>query len=172
LLADVRAAVVDRLFRVVWRFDMRWYQSVGVLLGAALLTGGEAHGDEPGKKVPVVVTARGFRSTKGQALVALYSSKDGWLKLDRAVKVIKAKIDGDKLTVTLPEISTGVYAVSVTHDENSNGKLDMRWFPFPWPDEGAGVSNDATATIGPPSYNDARFTLGDNGANISLKIRY
>jgi hypothetical protein len=34
------------------------------------------------------------------------------------------------------------------------------------------VSNDATATFGPPSYGDARLAIGDKGGVVALKIRY
>jgi len=122
--------------------------------------------------VPIIVTARGFKGTRGQAIVAVYNSEGTWLKLDKATRLIKTKIEKSELQVKIPDLPQGVYAVSVIHDENMNGKLDMHWFPIPGPDEGAGVSNDATATIGPPSYNDSRFKLLERGASINLNIRY
>ena len=107
-----------------------------------------------------------------QAIVAVYSSKDAWLKVDRAVQVRKVKISGKKVDVTFNGLAPGAYAVSVVHDENENGKLDIRYFPYPRPEEGAGVSNDATATIGPPSWSDSTFRLTDKGGGIRIKVRY
>lgn len=128
--------------------------------------------DDPPKPVNLQVTATDFKNTKGQAIFALYDSKGAWLKLEKALRVVKVPISGGSVDFTFKDVPAGVYAVSVIHDENSNGKLDMHWFPVPGPDEGAGVSNDATATIGPPSYNDSKFRLTDAGGRIRLKIRY
>jgi uncharacterized protein (DUF2141 family) len=50
------------------------------------------------------------------------------------------------------------YAIAVTHDRNGNDKLDMRWFPFPKPKEGAGVSRNHVR-MGKPRYDQARFAL-------------
>jgi uncharacterized protein (DUF2141 family) len=86
--------------------------------------------------------------------------------------VVKLKIDGKTTETTFRDVPPGVYGVSVIHDENSNGKLDMKWFPVPGPAEGAGVSNDAQATIGAPSYDDAKVRVGDKGADIKIRIRY
>ncbi len=145
--------------------------TLGTAVGAAV---GEARAEAPPRPgtVAITVTANGFRNTNGQAIVAIYDTKDSWLKLDKALRKFPLKITGGTLTTTISEMPPGIYAVSVIHDENSNGKLDMHWLPIPGPDEGAGVSNDATATFGPPSYGDARLQIGDKGGVVTLKIRY
>lgn len=153
---------------------MRWLHSAGLLLGTALFalaSSGDATAQTSGK-AQLVVKANGFKGTKGRAIFAVFNTKDSWLKLEKSVKVQKLKIDGGTVTATFADLPAGNYAVSVIHDENSNGKLDMHWLPVPGPDEGAGVSNDASATIGPPSYGDALFKLNEGGGVISLKMRY
>ena len=54
------------------------------------------------------------------------------------------------------DVAPGDYAVSVFHDENSNGKLDRNFMGMP--KEGVGKSNDAAGHFGPPKYDDARFS--------------
>jgi len=131
---------------------------------------GVAHAD--GAKIRIVVRATAFKGTKGRAIVALYNSSDSWLKLDRALRVTKVPIGGETLDVTFEGMDPGVYGVSVIHDENENGKLDMRYFPIPGPVEGAGVSRDATATFGPPSWNDSKIRIGDVGGLVAVRVRY
>jgi uncharacterized protein (DUF2141 family) len=123
-------------------------------------------------RVSLVIEALDFKGSKGRALIAVYDSSDTWLKPPRALKLVTTPITGSKISVTIGDLPPGVYAVSVIHDENTNNKLDMHWFPVPGPDEGAGVSNDATATFGPPSFKDARFRLSDKGGLITLHVRY
>lgn len=131
---------------------------------------GVAHAE--GAKIRIVVRATAFKGTKGQAIVALYNSSDSWLKLDRALRITRVPVASDSLDVTFEGMEPGVYGVSVIHDENVNGKLDMRYFPIPGPVEGAGVSRDATATFGPPSWNDSKIRIGDVGGLVALRIRY
>jgi len=131
---------------------------------------GVAHAD--GGKIRIVVRATAFKGTKGQAIVALYNSSDSWLKLDRALRVSKVPIGADSLDVTFEGMEPGVYGVSVIHDENVNGKLDMRYFPIPGPVEGAGVSRDATATFGPPSWNDSKIRIAEVGGLVAVRVRY
>jgi uncharacterized protein (DUF2141 family) len=141
------------------------------LFGVAMLTLALSSQAESAK-MRIVVRANAFKGTKGQALVALYNSSDTWLKIDKAVRLTKVPIAGDSVEVTFEGLEAGIYGASVIHDENVNGKLDMRYFPIPGPVEGAGVSRDATATFGPPSWNDAKVRIADTGGLIALKIRY
>jgi uncharacterized protein (DUF2141 family) len=143
------------------------------LVGLVGLAGMPSHARAEGAKVALTVTAVGFRDAKGQALVALFDAKDAWPKLQnaRALEKVKPIKDGT-VAVTWRDLPPGEYAVSVIHDENENGKLDMRWLPYPKPAEGAGASNDAEATIGPPSWADARFKLTAAGGAITIHMRY
>jgi uncharacterized protein (DUF2141 family) len=60
----------------------------------------------------------------------------------------------------------GTYAISVFHDENSNGKLDTNFLGIP--KEGVGASNDAKGHFGPPKFADAAFQFP--GGHLELKI--
>ena len=166
----------------------RTTRAAAILALAALTAAGAGGGDAraepaPAPSVPptpaaaparvsLVIDAIDFKGTKGRALFAVYESSDTWLKPPRALKLVTTPITGSKVSVTIGDLPPGIYAVSVIHDENTNNRLDMHWFPLPGPDEGAGVSNDATATFGPPSFKDARFRLSDKGGLVTLHLRY
>jgi uncharacterized protein (DUF2141 family) len=117
----------------------------------------------------ITVHATGFRNADGQAIVALYRSASDWLKVGQAHRVATVPIGNGAVDVRFDGLDAGTYAVSVIHDENRNGKLDMRWFPWPKPKEGAGVSNDARG--GPPRWRDAKLEL-DRDANIQVSLTY
>ncbi|MFI5231656.1 MAG: DUF2141 domain-containing protein [Gemmatimonadales bacterium] len=120
----------------------------------------------------LTITATDFKNTTGQAIIALYASKETWLKSERALRLQIIPIVGSSVTVTFDSLSPGTYAASAIHDENKNGKLDMRYFPIPGPREGAGVSNNARKALGPPSWDDAKFMLQDTATVITFSIRY
>jgi uncharacterized protein (DUF2141 family) len=126
----------------------------------------------PAHAVALSVMATGFKNTKGKAIFALYASSEAWLKTEKALHVETVPITGDSVTVVFRDVMPGVYGASVIHDENGNGKLDMRWLPVPRPREGAGVSRDARKKFGPPSWDDAKFALSDSSYAITIKLQY
>lgn len=97
-------------------------------------------------------------SNKGKMFFALYDEEGDFL--DKAIKATKSKISQKASTITFEDIPEGIYAVSIFHDENDNGKLDSNFFGIP--KEDYGCSNDATGFMGPPKWKDAKFELKDN----------
>jgi uncharacterized protein (DUF2141 family) len=91
-----------------------------------------------------------LRSDKGQVFCALYSSSAGFPKASqKAVARTTSSISNKRATCEFSAILPGTYAISVFHDENSNGKLDTNFLGIPR--EGVGASNGARGHLGPPS---------------------
>ncbi|MDT9598976.1 DUF2141 domain-containing protein [Sphingosinicella rhizophila] len=63
----------------------------------------------------------------------------------------------------------GDYAIALLHDENGNGRMDMFVMV---PKEGFGFSNNAPIRFGPPSFADARFTVGPGTSRQTIRMRY
>jgi uncharacterized protein (DUF2141 family) len=112
----------------------------------------------------------GVKSTKGQLIVAVYTSKATWLDLSRAAKVLKITPRVGSVFAVLEGVPLGECAVAVFHDENGNGKLDMGWFPLPGPIEPSGASNGATSRLGPPGWEEAKFDCKVGEAVVKLKL--
>ncbi len=134
---------------------------------------GRAYQSEPRPVGTLEVRIAGIRKQQGGTLlVALYDRESTWLKLDAARLVARIMVAADSETAVfdgLPIDSS--YAVAVIHDRNGNGKLDMRWFPFPKPKEGAGVSQNHVR-MGKPRYEQARFALRRDLGAIRIEMRY
>ena len=136
--------------------------------GVALLTPAGSADEAQGQ---ITVTAFGFKNQGGRAVVTVYRRGEHWLDADRAYRNRAAPVTADSVTVTFDDLPYDIYAVNVVHDENGNGKLDMRWFPWPKPKEGAGVSNNHTRR-GPPEYEKAKFEVDRKPVSIRIQIRY
>jgi uncharacterized protein (DUF2141 family) len=109
----------------------------------------------------------GLRNNNGQVVCALYSSAEGFPKQsEKAVAKLHAAISDKKAVCEFTGIVPGTYAVSVFHDENSNGKLDTNFMGIPR--EGVGASNGAKGHFGPPKFEDAAFRI--SGGQLDLKI--
>lgn len=125
----------------------------------------------PGQSGCITVFIRELKKPEGTLGVLLYSSKKGFPdKPDLAVaRRIKA-ISSTAHEVSFENIPFGTYAVSVLHDENSNGKMDKTFIGIP--KEGFGVSNNPKIKTGPPSFSEALFTLDHKQADVMVTMKY
>ncbi len=104
--------------------------------------------------------------------VSLYNTKKGFPGDHKAAcATALKKVTGDQDEVVFQNMPYGNYAVSVLHDENSNGKLDTR-FLIPIPKEGIGVSNNPKPRRGAPLYSECMFTLDAKQLETTIAMRY
>lgn len=116
--------------------------------------------------VPLTVTVNNVGSAQGQVRVAVYT-KDNWLGQEPLARVwTPAKGETVTAKFTLPP---GEYAVAVLHDLNDNGRMDYRLMRLP--KEPFGFSNGAKPKLGPPKFEDAAFSLGEEGLSIAIELR-
>lgn len=113
----------------------------------------------------------GLRNDKGQVFCALYQSADGFPKnSDKAVAKASSAIVEKKAVCEFSGFEAGTYALSVFHDENSNGKLDTNFMGIPR--EGVGASNGARGHFGPPKFDDASFHFSGGQLNLKITVAY
>lgn len=112
----------------------------------------------------LTIEIKGIQNNNGKIYIAIYDSEATFLK--KAQGVI-AEIKDKKSTGVFKGLKKGTYAVSLFHDENGNKKMDTKIFGIP--KEPYGFSNDATGFMGPPKFNDAKFSL-DSDKSITITI--
>ena len=142
---------------------------LGLWLCLLCLAGtGLARGAEPEGKV--TLRMEGFRNNRGEAMVLLFGSKDGFpSSLKKAVKTTTVKVADRKAEVTLGPFPQGAYAIAVMHDENGNGKLDTL---LGIPREGWGMSNNPKARTRVPRFDEAKFDLDSESRTVTVKMVY
>jgi uncharacterized protein (DUF2141 family) len=101
----------------------------------------------------LVVNIKNIKSDKGIIGVAVFRSEGEFMKKNWQQQSIAAK--AGEVQVVFKNLPAGIYAISVMHDENENGKLDSNSLGIP--KEGFGFSNDAMGMFGPPSFEKAKF---------------
>jgi uncharacterized protein (DUF2141 family) len=117
------------------------------------------------------VDVDGLRSDRGMVLCGLFSSAaDFPKKPEKALARAKSTILNGHATCQFENIPPGIYAVSVFHDENSNGKLDTTFLGIPR--EGVGASNNATGHLGPPKFSAAAFHHSGSHATLKITVKY
>jgi uncharacterized protein (DUF2141 family) len=117
------------------------------------------------------VRVEGLRSDKGQVMCALFSSaKDFPKNGDKALAHAQSPIAHGKAVCDFSDVAPGRYAVSVFHDENSNGKMDTNFIGMPR--EGVGASNNAIGHLGPPKFDAAAFSYSGGQLELAIRVVY
>ncbi len=134
------------------------------LLAAQWLTQAAAAGTP---LAPIVVDIDGVRSAAGIVRVTV-CPRD--LFLGNCPWGASAPARAGRISIIVPDVPPGRYAVQAFHDADDDGKLQRNWLGLPR--EGIGFSNDAMARITYPRFSVAAFDHGTAAQHIVVKVRY
>lgn len=142
-----------------------------VASAAAALLAGSAGSPRAEDTLPLLVDVVGVRAEQGGNLVvAVYASEDSWLEREQARAVRTVPATADSLSLSFDDLGAdSACAIAVFHDRNANDSLDMRWFPWPKPKEGTGVSGNQG---GRPKYAKAVFVPGEADGPLRIEMHY
>jgi uncharacterized protein (DUF2141 family) len=117
------------------------------------------------------VEIRGFRSDKGEALVSLFPSQEGFPEeMRKAWLNLHVKIKEGRALAVFTALPYGTYALGVLHDEDMNEQMDSSWLGQPR--EGFGFSGRPEYNFGPPSFDDTAFLMVSKSRQLVVWIRY
>ena len=142
----------------------------------ALLVGASASAqpsDCTGHEGPVrlYVDVEGIRQSEGLIAVSLYvddSSK--FLAKRGSLYVGRVPARAPKTTVCIYLPSTGVYALGVYQDIDSDRKYDRTSVGLP--DEPFGFSNDPAVFLGMPRFSSVRLSVPRDNMRTSVRLRH
>lgn len=117
-------------------------------------------------RATVTVHVSGFSEQTGAIMVAL--TDEAGYEGGQPVRGTRASVDDDSLTLTFENLPTGSYAIRMFHDVDGNGEMNTN--PFGIPTEPFAFSNNAQAVMGPPSWTETKFDLGEEGAVQSISF--
>lgn len=118
------------------------------------------------EKNRIIVNVDDIKSTTGTIKVRLFNSEKDFLG-DPFMSQEKNALVGE-LAFEFNDIPDGDYSISIYHDVNANGILDKNFMGIP--NEPYGISMDGKQMFGPPSYNDAMFTLDNTNARLTISL--
>ena len=120
----------------------------------------------------LTIKVTGVRNAKGKIGVALFQGEAGFPDGSKALRKQQAEIDGrsQSAEVVFRDLPPGIYAISVLHDENMNGKLDKNFLGIP--QEGYGFSNNPGKKMRAANFDEAKFSLNAPEQTIEVKLIY
>ncbi len=113
---------------------------------------------KPLESYTLTVYVTGLESSTGQIICNLHNNESSFPKkyIFRKISII----ENNKSTIIFSGLRRGVYAITVFHDKNSNGKMDFNILHIP--SEKTGTSNNVKSLFGLPKFKDSKFWLKKN----------
>lgn len=124
------------------------------------------------KTSALTVTVLGLQNQNSQICLRVYNRESGFPLSDKSeVHSECSEATKNSVTIKIPNLKPGTYAVSVVDDRNRDYQLNRNIFGIP--QEGFGISNNppVSAATGLPKFQDASFILKEN-QTIDIKMKY
>ena len=127
------------------------------------------YSDNQGGNIDITVT--GVNSQKGEIMVALFDSPDGFPQnAVKAIKFVKSPAQKGDVVMHLKEVPYGRYAIALFHDTNGDAVLNTNLLGIP--KEGYGVSNNIRNKFSAPKFQQALFLHRDGSTKLTISITY
>lgn len=119
----------------------------------------------------LTVEINGLRSNRGQILLDVYKDQQSYSKETPFKTYVfkKDKVRDGQLTLTINDLKSGTYAMALIDDENSNHKIDFKFFI---PKEGLAFSNFPFSEMEKPDFKSFAFQLDSENSLIQFEVRY
>jgi len=99
----------------------------------------------------------GLENLDGDLAIVMNNSSEQFNSSTEWYKDTTVDVNSDNMIILIKDIIAGTYAISLFHDQNSNGELDVNLFNIP--EEGFGFSNNPTILFSQPEFNDCKFII-------------
>ena len=109
----------------------------------------------------------GLENLDGDLAIVMNNSSEQFISNTEWYKDTTVDVNSDNMIILIKDIIAGTYAVSLFHDQNSNGELDLNFFNIP--EEGFGFSNNPTILFSQPDFNDCKFII-EAGDSVFIPI--
>jgi len=111
----------------------------------------------------LTITLENPGEKKGKAYVGVFTEQSF---LMNPIESGMIDLDENQTQVTIKDVEHGTYAVSIFHDANGNGQLDMD--EYGRPTEPWGLSGKSTGMM--PMWAEAKFELNSDAKEIKIKM--
>ncbi len=118
----------------------------------------------------IMVDVSTLRNNRGVLGCRLFRSADGFPETGKDVVEVRVPIAGATTRCEFGNVSAGIYAIAVMHDENGNRKLDKNFLGVPT--EGYGISNNKTYAMSSPKWSESTFQVRAQDVILNISLRY
>jgi uncharacterized protein (DUF2141 family) len=149
--------------------------SFGLSLSVVSCKKDRPNGDEPEVidslllNTKILLEVEGFENLDGNLAIAIYNSSETFNSETEFYREAAFTVDESHMTIVIDSMDAGTYAISILHDEDESGDMEMGGFLNLIPQEGFGFSNNPVIGLSEPSFSDCKFAI-DEGQVVSVPI--
>jgi uncharacterized protein (DUF2141 family) len=118
----------------------------------------------------LTVQIEGLRNSTGNVDLLVFDQSQGWPdEIPYSIRKYEFPAAEGNMTMKVPNLPAGDYAVIVVHDENLNRRIDKDWRGVPI--EQWGMSNNPRVYMSTPAFHRAKFHMqGDMEIHVPMKL--
>lgn len=125
---------------------------------------------EPQTVCEIELLIKGAKSNDGVIRVLIFDKEDGFPEEPKnAIKALSLPVSNLSAKVTVENLPSGNYAISVFHDEDSDGQIQKNNFGIPL--DSYGFSNNPNLYFGPPSFSKCAVQVKNSTVKVEIKLR-
>jgi uncharacterized protein (DUF2141 family) len=136
-----------------------------LLLPAALFVSLTAQSDG----ADIEIQIQGLRNTDGVVRLCMTRDQAFFPNCADDREAVKATVSASQAGSMRLRVVPGIYALSVIHDANSNGRLDRT---MGVPRESFGFSRNPRIRMGAPTFEEVRFRVGAGGGRAIVQMKH
>lgn len=117
----------------------------------------------------IVIEVYDFENQNGNLAIAIYNSSSTFNSESLYYRDTSIAVSATDMMLEIDSMEAGTYAISILHDADESGDMEMGGFLNLVPQEGFGFSNNPTIGLSEPEFNDCKFVIED-GQSISVPV--
>lgn len=115
------------------------------------------------------VEVTGFENLDGDIAIAIYNSSETFNSETSYYKDTAVAVSANIMTIHFDSMAPGIYAISILHDADQSGDMEMGGLFNLIPQEGFGFSNNPQIGLSQPEFDVCKFEL-EEGLVVSVPI--
>ena len=119
---------------------------------------------EPSLATQILIEVYGLENLDGDLFIAINNSSEQFISNTECYRDTIIDVTSNDMIVSIEDVISGTYAVSVFHDENKDGELNLGFLNIP--EEGFGFSNNPAIGFSQPTFNDCEFVVEEGQSMI------
>jgi uncharacterized protein (DUF2141 family) len=117
----------------------------------------------------IVVEVYGFENQNGNLAVAIYNSSSTFNSESLYYRDTAIAVSATDMMLEIDSMEAGTYAISILHDADESGDMEMGGFLNLVPQEGFGFSNNPAVGFSEPTFEECKFVI-EEGQSMAVPV--